>query len=327
MNYRSSAALALLLGLLPPVQSAPPTAVTMILQWEHQAQFAGYYMAKEKGFYADENLEVSLQPGGADINPLQEVLSDNAQFCSAMLSSALTQSEPHRLTLLTQLINRSNLAVVAWRNGANGQSLIEKPSDLTGKISMVWDRFRTPYHQFFTIHNAEPVLIPQYYTFSLFLYKGCDSCCAMLYNEYHTIQQLGIPAEDLTVFDLHKMGINLPEDGTYCRRAFYQAHPEVCTAFSRANLRGWDYAKEHPEETLDIVMRYVHEARLPTNRPHMRWMLNTLLPSIYPKKWDLWETGKLSPAAYTAALTFFNIKDSAPAFADFVSKEASYVED
>lgn len=303
-----------------------PEPVTMVLQWEHQAQFAGYYMALEKGFYAEENLEVTLRPGGADVNPLQLVLSGEAQFCSEMLSSALTQSDPQELTLILQLINRCNLTLIAWKKGREEQSPIETPADLTGKKITIWEGFRTPYQQFFTRYKTDPVIIPQYYSLSLFLHKGCDACCAMQYNEYHTLRQLGIPQDELTVFDLYDLGITLPEDGIYCRKEFFKSNPETCSAFARASLRGWKYAKENPQETLDVIMRQIHTAKLPTNRPHMRWMLESVLASIYPGPKDRWIPGKLARADYENALSFFDIEDSAPAFTVFTSPEAAHAE-
>jgi NitT/TauT family transport system substrate-binding protein len=68
-----------------------------------------------------------------------------------------------------------------------------------------------------------------------------------------------------------------------------------------ATLEGWEYAREHPEEALDMVMKYVERAHVPTNRGHMRWMLEALLPRIFPESPDLWEPGVLSPEDYRRA--------------------------
>ena len=275
-------------------QPARATAVKMVLQWEHQAQFAGFYMAQEMGFYAGEQLEVELISGGADVDPLKMVLAGEADFASAMLATALVRPEVGELTLITQLLNRSCMSLVAWKNGRNGDTRIETPTDLTGKIVTIWDGFQTPYLHFFKKYAIEPQLLPQYYTFSLFLNRGSDACSAMFYNEYHTLKQLGISDDELTVFNLYELGIDLPEDGIYCRREFYRQQPEVCASFSQATLRGWHYAKKHPEKTLDVVMRYVRESRLPINRQHMSWMLKTVLESIYPLNTTDWTPGKLS---------------------------------
>jgi NitT/TauT family transport system substrate-binding protein len=192
--------------------------VQMVLQWEHQAQFAGYYMALDQGFYKEAGLDVTLLPGGADVDPFELVRSGQADFCSAMLSSVLHayQTNQRDLVLLAQIINRSNLALVAWKHGRNGESSIEQPIDLDQKQITVWDAFHPPYDCFFNQHNIHAQILPQYYTFSLFLNKGADACCAMLYNEVHAIQQCHIPADQLTLFNFYDLGINFPEDGIYC---------------------------------------------------------------------------------------------------------------
>jgi NitT/TauT family transport system substrate-binding protein len=324
-SFSQPLVLLVLIGLFSSIAQAEtkPTAVKMVLQWEHQSQFAGYYMALEKGFYDEENLAVTLVPGGADVHPLTLVQEGKAEFCSAMLSSALTQSDPQKLTLVQQIINRSNLTLVAWKTGREENCCIETPTDLEGKTITVWEDFRTPYQRFFIRQAIQPEIIPQYYSVSLFLARGSDACCAMRYNEYHLIQQLGISTDELTVFDLFNLGINLPEDGIYCRKEFYSDAPETCERFSRASMRGWQYAKDHPQETLDVVMRYIQEAKIPTNRPHMEWMLTTVLNSIFPENKTDWVPGKLSNTHYQSTLKLLEIEYRAPAFSAFVSEEAT----
>ena len=286
------------------VSAAPePTSVKMILQWEHQAQFAGYYMAQEKGFYAAENLDVTLIQGGADVHPLELVQTGEAEFCSSMLSSALTQSAPENLTLISQLINRSNLTLIAWKNGRDGNSDINSPTDLADKTVTLWEDFRTPYQHLLRrkLHPAPdyPAILQRFALPQSWKRLPAAPCAITNITRSSNWE---IPAEELTVFDLFELGINLPEDGIYCRRAFYQQSPELCDRFGRASMRGWEYAKAHPEETLDVVMRYINDAKIPTNRPHMKWMLSTVLNSIFPEDESDWTAGKLSIEQYQESL-------------------------
>jgi NitT/TauT family transport system substrate-binding protein len=296
----------------------------MVLQWEHQAQFAGYYMALDKGFYENEGLDVTLLPGGADVDPLQFVETGRADFGSAMLSTALQAHLDGQkdLVLLSQIINRSNLALVAWKEGRNGKSSIKTPADLNGKIITVWDTFAPPYRAFFKQQQINATILPQYYTVSLFLRRGADACCAMLYNEVHAIKQCDIPEDQLTIFNFYKLGINIPEDGIYCTKQTAQARPAVCAAFTRATLKGWTYAQQHPDEALDAVMRRIDKEMLPTNRAHMKWMLDTVLSSIFPQNESEWTPGILSESSYNEAVSIMNIKAEAAAYTDFVTKGA-----
>lgn len=300
--------------------------VRMVLQWEHQAQFAGYYMALDKGFYQDENLDVTLLPGGADVNPLTFVQTGQADFCSSMLATVLQarQNGQNNPVLLAQIINRSNLALVAWKHGRGGSATINVPADLNGKTITLWEHFAPPYRCFFNRNQINAEVIPQYYTFSLFLNKGADACCAMLYNEVHAIRQCHIPDDQLTVFNFYDLGVNFPEDGIYCTHKTWHDRPETCTAFARASLKGWDCARQHPAEALNAVMRRIDEEMLPTNRAHMQWMLNTVLASIFPENSTAWTPGVLSEARYNEAVSIMGIKTNAATYTDFATPGARH---
>lgn len=314
--------LVLLLDVVPAVAAAAP--LRMVLQWEHQAQFAGYYMALEKDFYAEEQLDVRLVAGGPDVDPLQMVRSGQAEFCSAMLASALSSTRPESddLVLVQQLVNRSNQALVAWKHGRQGDALIESPGDLDHKPVTLWEGFRAPARILFERYQITPEIIPQYSSFSLFLRRGADACSAMFYNEVHSIKQLNIGDDQLSIFDFQALGIDLPEDGIYARRQFCRDRSGVCAAFGRASIKGWQYARQHEQETLDVVMRYVESDNLATNRAHMAWMLRVMLESIFPASDSGWRLGQLSSKGYSRALSILGLAASAPAYSDFVARGA-----
>jgi NitT/TauT family transport system substrate-binding protein len=182
---------------------------------------------------------------------------------------------------------------------------------------------RLPFLAFFEAQSVQPVILPQYYSLSLFINHGADACTAMRYNEYHWLLQHGVKAGDVTVFPLCDYGVPLPEDGIYTLAATYAKDPAMCRAFARASLEGWKYAKEHPDEALDAVMQRVSDAKLPTNRPHMRWMLDEILASTFPGDNGGWIFGKLSPNAYKqvcAMLKKFGAVKSAPDYESFVKQ-------
>jgi NitT/TauT family transport system substrate-binding protein len=311
--------------------AAEPAPVTLVLQWNHQAQFAGYYMALEKGLYRREGLDVRIRRGGPDVSTCEELGAGRADFCCTMLSTALEKRAAGLpLVLLAQIVSRSNFVLVAWKHppGEPGAT-ISQPADLAGRRVTVWEAdYRTPYLAFFGAAGVQPEILPQYYTLSLFLHRGADACSAMRYNEYHRLMQHGVRPEDVVVFNLWEHGIALPEDGLYTLQKTWIGRPEVCRAFARASLAGWSCAREHPEQALALVMRYVDADNVPTNRPHMRWMLREILRSIFPEQGDSWTFGQLSPPAYARAVDLLvrhgNLQ-GAPAFGNFVTTEASHV--
>ena len=302
--------------------------VRLVLQWEHQAQFAGYYLALEQGYYAEEGLDVEILAGGPHVDPLRMVNSGTAEFATTMLSSALaTEENGSNLVLLRQLINRSNLMLIAWKDGRHGTTPIRQPADLNGTTITLWEGFRPAYLQFLHRYEVDARILPQYYNLSLFLHRGADASCAMRYNEYHVLHQSGIDAAELTVFDFHQLGINLPEDGIYTRRSFWQEQPETAEAFARASMRGWEHAHRHPDEALDLVMTYVQTAKLPVNRTHMHWMLDTVLDSIFPAKQGEWVTGKLSPDSYQQAVRILQPDWEPLPYRDFITPGARHAID
>ena len=323
-------ALLLILCLFGPaadcIPAENPEPVTVTLHWQHQSQFAGYYMSLAKGFYAQEGLDVQIMRGGPDVRVGEMLRSGKTDFASFMLSSALEERAAGlSMVQLAQVVNRSNFLLVAWKDAAEGVS-IKELSDLNGRNITVWlQDFRAPYLALFASKKVQPVILPQYYTLSLFLHRGAMACSVMRYNEYHTLRQYGIQDKDVQIFSLHDLGIRLPEDGIYCLDETWKRRPETCRKFVRATLKGWTYARDHEKETLDEVMKYVRKENLPVNRMHMSWMLREILASIFPAKGDDWVFGRIPRKTYEGAsgmLIRYGGLRTAPPFEDFVKEGA-----
>ncbi len=274
--------------------------VTLILQWMPQSQFAGYYMALEKGFYRDHGLDVTILRGGPDRDPVEYLTSGKAHFATLFLTGALiARDQGAPIVHLAQIVNTSNLMLVA-RRGAGITSL----DDLQGRRVSLWGpQFSSAFEACFKANGVQPVAVPQYYTVNLFLRRGVDACSAMAYNEYHTLVQSGMNDDEMTKIYMRDMGFDFPEDGIYCLDETLAGSPETCEAFVAATLEGWEYAGDHSDETLEIVMARVREEHVPTNLLHQRWMLETILDSILPEPGDRWRLGELVPDAYVDVVT------------------------
>lgn len=321
--------------LQPPfvdLANATLTPVRLALQWYPQSQFAGYYMAREKGIYRDFGLDVSLLHADATQGSLDLLRAGAADLATAFLADGIraalgshdetppTSAGAEALVLVqvAQLVQRSHLMLVAWREMG-----VLSPSDLHGRRISHWQgSFSSVFEAFFAQHRIEPLRIPQFDSISLFLERGVAACAAMEYNEYHAIWQSGIDHERLTTVLMREVGLDFPEDGLYATTPWFATHPGIARAVRAATLAGWAYAREHPEETLDQVLREAARAGVPANRPHQRWMLEQLLEGIFPA--DDAPAGVLAPEAFTRtaqALLAAGLIARIPDFATFAPLE------
>ncbi|MBP2665257.1 MAG: transporter substrate-binding protein [Firmicutes bacterium] len=296
-----------------------------MLQWSHQAQFAGYYVALEKGFYKDKGLDVSIVPGGPGLDAADFLIRGQVDFASLWLSAALARSEKDiPLVNLAQVVNSSNLVLMTWK-----KDNISTLSDLSGKKISVWGGdFRAPYAAWLQAMNARPELVPQYYSVNLFLQQGVVACSAMYYNEVHMAYQTGIDMDELKLFFLRDDEFGFPEDGIYITRDALAKNPEQARNFREASLDGWKYAAENPDEALEIVMQYVIKDNVPTNRPHMKWMLEKILTSVIPGTQDAWAFGRLSRQDYSRTVQVMRqqgLLQQSPTYEDFTDGGLGYV--
>ncbi|HCJ66312.1 MAG TPA: ABC transporter substrate-binding protein [Elusimicrobia bacterium] len=241
--------------------------------WEPQAQFAGYYVAYEKGIYKKYGLDVTIIKGGPDYPPDQWLEKGKVDFAIMWLSAGIQQRfSGVRILNVGQIIQRSALMLVAKKSSG-----IKSPKDIDGKKVSLWDGLlRLQPIAFFNKYGLKVKIIPQSYSVNLFLRGGVDVVSAMWYNEYHTILSSGINEDELVGFFFDKHELNFPEDGIYTLEKTFQKDPALSLSFVKASIEGWKYAFEHPDEALDIVLKYMRIAGIPANRVHQKWMLDRM---------------------------------------------------
>lgn len=268
--------------------------VSFIPQWLPQSQFAGYYVAYEKGFYRERGLDVKILRGGPDWPPSELLAQGKADFGTMLLTTGITRrAQGVKLVNIAQLGQRSALMLVAKK--ASG---INTPEDINGKKVGLWgEDFQGQPRAFFRKYNLKVTMIPQAATLNLFLRGGVEVASAMWYNEYHTILNAGLNPEELTTFFMADHGLNFLGDGIYCLESTVKTHPERCRRFVQASLEGWQYAFAHPEEALNIVMKYVDAANVATDRVHQKWMLERMKDIILPPGSNI-PMGTLQAEAY-----------------------------
>lgn len=312
---------ALVVAVLLPWRAAaaeeprPLPKVVFLPHWIPQAQFAGYYLAAERGFYQKRGLDVVLLDGGPR-KPVGKLLaSGEATFGSHFLSAALKlRDEGIPLAHLAQITQRSALMLVAHKSHG-----IRSVKDLDGKKISMWPDFAAQPNALFRKYNLHVNIIPQGPTINLFMRGGVDAASAMWYNEYHLFLNSGLDESEVTLFFYDQYDLNFPEDCILCLAETQRTQPELCRQFALATLEGWQYVINHRDEALRVVMRRTEQARTGTNRSHQRWMLDRMCELIQPVK-PATVPGELSREAYERVVR--ELKQSgqiqgAPTFEEF----------
>ena len=111
---------------------------------------------------------------------------------------------------------------------------------------------------------------------------GIDVMTVMNYNEYNQIINSGINEDELTVFHFAEYGYDIPEDGLYCLESTYEIKKVALKKFAQATIKGWEYARNNKDYTIDLVVGEMRKAHLSNNKPHQRWMLDKVLEQITP---------------------------------------------
>ncbi len=234
--------------------------VALQLKWVTQAQFAGYYVAKDKGFYEAENLDVDIKPGGPDIAPAQVLAGGGADVIIDWMPSALaTREKGVPVVNIAQPFKSSGMMLTCRKDTG-----ITKPEDFKGKTLGVW--FFGNEYPFLswmgtlgikTDGGAQGVtVLKQGFNVDPLLQKQADCISTMTYNEYWQIIEAGVKPEDLVVFKYEDQGVATLEDGLYVMedRLKDPAFVTTMAKFVKASMKGWDWAREHPDDAAKIVL-------------------------------------------------------------------------
>lgn len=288
-----------IVGLAAGIASSAALAkdsVTLQLKWVTQAQFAGYYVAKDKGFYDEVDLDVTIKPGGPDIAPPQVIAGGGADVIIDWMPSALASREKGvALVNIAQPFKRSGM-MLTCRKDTN----ITKPTDFKGKTLGVW--FFGNEYPFLswmsklgiaTAGGSDGVtVLKQGFNVDPILQKQADCISTMTYNEYWQIIDAGIPAEELVVFKYEDQGVSTMEDGLYVLEDKLKdaAFVDRMARFVKATMKGWAWARENPDAAADIVLE--NDATGAQTEMHQRRMMGEI------NKLTAGSDGKLDPADY-----------------------------
>jgi ABC-type nitrate/sulfonate/bicarbonate transport systems, periplasmic components len=234
--------------------------VTLQLKWVAQSQFAGYFVAKEKGFYDEAGLDVEIKPGGPDIAPEQVIAGGGADVIVTWMAAALSAREKGvSLVNIAQPYKKAGMQLVCPKDGP-----VQSEADFKGKTLGVW--FFGNEYPFYAWMNKIGLstdggpdgvtVLKQSFDVQPLIQKQADCISVMTYNEYWQLIDAGYKPEDLIVFNYSEMGNDLLEDGLYALEENLKdpAFVDKMVRFVSASMKGWKYAIANPEEAAGIVM-------------------------------------------------------------------------
>jgi len=272
--------------------------ITFSPQWFPQAQFAGYYVALEQGFYKELGLDVTIIHPSGTVSAFDNLRNGKVDIISSFLMDGLKQrASGMPLIHFGQFSQHSALMMVTKK--ANGIDLATK---LNGKTLGLWSSgFQDIPRAFIHKYGYDIRIVPILNTVNLFLLGGIDALTVMYYNEYDQLINSGMNEDELNTFFFSDFGFDIPEDGLYCLESTYELKKDACKKFMQATLKGWAYAAQNKDYTIDLVVREMEKAHLPNNKAHQRWMLSKVLELIEPGKKAV-QKGQLSKQDFQSAL-------------------------
>jgi NitT/TauT family transport system substrate-binding protein len=234
--------------------------VTLQLKWVTQAQFAGYYVAKEKGYYKDADLDVTINPGGPDVAPPQVIAGGGADVVIDWMPSALASREKGvPLVNIAQPFKKSGLELTC-----RADTNIKKPVDLKGKTVGVWfGGNEYPFLSWMSKLNIKTdgsaggvKILKQGFNVDPLLQKQAECVSTMTYNEYWQVIDGGYKPSQLVVFKYADEGVGTLEDGLYVIESKLKdpAFVAKMARFVKASMKGWDFARKNPDDAAKIVL-------------------------------------------------------------------------
>jgi len=255
-----AAAIAAGLGGTSAIADGHANSVSLQLQWVTQAQFAGYYVALDKGFYEAEGLDVTILAGGPDIAPPQVLAGGGADAMLNWMPSALAAREKGLPVVnIAQPFKRSGLMLTCWKDTG-----ITKVEDFRGKTIGVW--FFGNEYPFLswmsqvgipTEGGADGVtVLKQGFNVDPLLNREADCISTMTYNEYGQVIDAGVNPDELVTFKYEEQGVATLEDGIYVLEENLNdpVFVDKMVRFVRASMEGWKYAEANAEEAAGIIL-------------------------------------------------------------------------
>lgn len=244
--------------------------VSFLPYWVTTAQFAGYYVGIEKGIYSKYGIDLRIIPFKPVVTSTTPISTGEADFAALWLANAIElKAKGTDIVNIAQPSLRSSTMLITKKSGS-----VESLKDMNLRRAGIWAGYEMLPKALFSKYKLDVNIISIGNSNSLFLIGGVDIIIANWFDEYHSIINSGYDPEELNTFFFADYGFNFLEDGIYCLSEKLAKNPELCRDFVLATLEGWRYAFDHPEEAIDIVVKYAKKDKVAVNKVHQKWMLD-----------------------------------------------------
>ncbi len=281
----------LLTALFPVIgNSEENEKVSIQFKWFHQFQFAGYYAALEKGFYAEEGLNVELRERDASADDIDRVLNGESQFGVSDGGILRIRQQGKAVTVLAQIFQHSPLIYITLPDSG-----LRTPYDLIGRkvLTTPGDASAAPLDAMIVkaLGSLDKVdIIPHSYRNEDLLEGRVDAMLAYSSNEPFWFKERGI---NVNIIDPRDYGIDFYGDNLYTTEKEILNHPNRVEKVIRATLKGWKYALEHKDEIIDLILRKYNT--LNHSREHLIFEARQIDLLINPR---FVEIGQFEPSRY-----------------------------
>ena len=236
--------------LLSPIFSTDLKKVNLRLQWKHQFEFAGFYAAKELGYYKKAGIDVNILEYENGIDIIDEVKNQNIEF--GIWGSGIIQEviNDDSIVLLANYFKTSPLAIIT-------QTHIKTPSDLVGKKLMIpkSDYSSANYIQMFKLFDVnikDMNIIEPTFNIQDFIDKKVDAVSVFLTNEPYYLQKKGI---SYNILNPSNYGVAFYDVNLFTSKEFENSNPKLVKDFIEATNKGWEYALEHSNEIIELILK------------------------------------------------------------------------
>ena len=270
-------------------EPAELTEVSLQLQWFTQAQFAGYYAARDLGFYNDVGLDVTILEGGVDIVPASVLDSGAADFAVSWVPRGLVpREEGANITNIAQVFQRSATLQVSFAGSG-----INSVGDLAGRTVGNWG-FGNEFELLAGLRKngldpqSDVTLVQQNFDMLALISGDIDAAQAMIYNEYAQVLETINPdtgelyqPEDLNIINWNDEGTAMLQDALWADADRLESdadYRDVAVRFVEASIRGWAHCRDNSDACVEVVLNNV-----PTlGESHQAWQLNEISSLIWP---------------------------------------------
>jgi PAS domain S-box-containing protein len=224
--------------------------IKLQLQWQHQFEFAGFYAAKEKGFYKDVGLDVEFIEFNPKTNIVDEVLNGNAQYGLTYSSLIADYMNGKPLVFVSNFFKQSPLVLVTQKDIFTPADL--KNKKIMGLLDSSHKQIIMTMLEKFNLSEKDFKNIPRKFSIESFVNKDVDALSVFTTNEIYTLNKLGVK---YNILDPAVFGTKFYDSNLFTTKQELENNPIRVENFKKASIKGWEYALKHKEELADIIMQ------------------------------------------------------------------------